>query len=120
VCIADDRGSDLHYLLRAAGFIAVDVVRNAFSIADDLHDGYRFEFSIDAKHRERRRQDRAVCSGGGRMKYNLAALIPPCDDDVYVYRARLKRVVDGGFAPWIITICRANMRISEKTKVALF
>jgi hypothetical protein len=54
------------------------------------------------------------------MTYNLAALIPPCEEDVYVYRARLKRVVDGGFAPWIITICRANIRISEKTKVALF
>jgi hypothetical protein len=47
VCIADERSTDLHYLLRAAGFIAVDVVRNAFSIADDRHDGYRFEFSLD-------------------------------------------------------------------------
>lgn len=47
VCIADERSSDLHYLLRAASFIAVDVVHDAFSIADDRYDGYRFEFSLD-------------------------------------------------------------------------
>jgi endonuclease YncB( thermonuclease family) len=44
------------------------------------------------------------------MTYNLAALIPPCEEDVYVYRARLKRVVDGdtvildiseGFGQWL-------------------
>jgi micrococcal nuclease len=44
------------------------------------------------------------------MTYNLAALVPPCDEDMYVYRARLKRVVDGdtvildiseGFGQWL-------------------
>jgi ribosomal protein S18 acetylase RimI-like enzyme len=47
VCVADERALDLHLLLRASQFMATSIERNAFSLAEDKIDGYRFEYSVE-------------------------------------------------------------------------